>query len=537
MEFSCPKMTTEKNPFSVERGALCPNLKKHVSKSLKNKTFIMSTIKSSPINNFQIYPEVLKTCKDTDLDKLIFTLNKYGQQNPIITVERKGQLFIIDGVARFKACKQLNIPSLIYKVIDIDDDKVLQYRLVHNMCRKKNIAEICLEAEGILNTLGKSQGKKRKDLGFENMEDDSNYGTIGKDRFELTCHLLPVKVKASTLRKLMKIFWDEYNPEGKSESGIFELLNDGRISIDKAYQLSCVKDRKKKENSDRVKTKVIKMVKGGKKPYQLYCKSSLVMDEIPDGNLAMIIDSHPYFQLREYRNQDEMSHGQESTVEEYLKNFQLFNKEKFKKLKQGGVLVTIIGETYRNGYQGVCSKAELIIQDIGFNVLDVVISGKTNPRYAPHPLRFQNSYERIIVAYKPGAEPHFEDVYRKGCVDTFKIKKTSTNGYYVAKPETCIPNLIITPSYNSQELREIDPGFRHDAPCSPEIYKIFIEAYSKIGDTICDGFVGAGTIGVGLKMRRKIIGYDVDPLSIEFSQKRFEKYIQDSDENSLSIAA
>jgi DNA modification methylase len=497
----------------------------------------MINIQSSPISNLQIHPEVLKSYTETDLDKLVFTLAKYGQQNPVLVVERKGQLFIIDGVGRFTAAKQLNIPSLIYKIIDIDDKKVLQYRMIHNTNRKKSIAEICLEAEGFLNTLGKSQGKKRKELGFDNLNDDTHYGTIGKDRFELTCHLLPVKLKASTLRKLMKVFWDEYNPEGKSKSGIFELLNEGRISIDKAYQLSCDKDRKKKDKTERTKSKVLKQINGGKKLYQLYCKSSLIMDEIPDGSLDMTIDSHPYFQLRDYPNQDEMSHGQEPTVKEYLKNFQLFNEEKFKKLKPGGVLVTIIGETYRNGYQGVCSKAELVTKDIGFKVLDVVISGKTNPRYAPHPLRFQNSYERIIVAYKPGDEPHFEDVYRKGCVDTFKVKKTSINGFYIAKPETCIPNLIITPSYNSKELREIDPDFRHDAPCSPEIYKIFIEAYSKIGDTILDGFVGAGTVGVGLKMGRKVIGYDVDPLSIEFSQKRFEKYIQDSDEDSLSIAA
>jgi DNA modification methylase len=45
-------------------------------------------------------------------------------------------------------------------------------------------------------------------------------------------------------------------------------------------------------------------------------------------------------------------------------------------------------------------------------------------------------------------------------------------------------------------------------------------------------------------MGRKVIGYDVDPLSIEFSHKRFEKFLnqgnqdgEKDDENTLSAAA
>ena len=64
-----------------------------------------------------------------------------------------------------------------------------------------------------------------------------------------------------------------------------------------------------------------------------------------------------------------------------------------------------------------------------------------------------------------------------------------------------------------------------------------MEAYSKPGDTILDSFVGSGTVGVGLKMGRNVIGYDVDHESIEFSQKRFEKYLEDGKKTSLSIAA
>jgi DNA modification methylase len=235
-----------------------------------------------------------------------------------------------------------------------------------------------------------------------------------------------------------------------------------------------------------------------------------------------------------------MKHGQEPSVDLYIENFKAFNEEKFRKLKSGGVLATIIGETYQEGYQGVCSRAELALVEIGFKILDVVIWGKLNQRYAPHPYRFKNSYERIIVAYKPGAEPYFKEVYRKGSNNDFKVKPTSSNGFYIAKPETCIPNVIITSVHNSKVFETIDPEFKHDAPAVEEIYRILIEAYSKSGDTILDGFVGSGTIGTGLIMGgagRKVIGYDVDPLSIEFSQKRFEWYLNQGRESTKSNAA
>jgi DNA modification methylase len=128
----------------------------------------------------------------------------------------------------------------------------------------------------------------------------------------------------------------------------------------------------------------------------------------------------------------------------------------------------------------------------------------------------------------------------KGSVDDYEVRPTSGGGWYMASPDVCIPNVIVTPVFDPKILREIDPEFRHDAPCPPEIYEIFIKAYSKPGDTILDGFVGAGTVGVALKMGRKVIGYDVDPLSIEFSQKRFEIFLnenQQDDENTLSAAA
>ncbi len=498
-------------------------------------------ILSSPIENFQVHPEIEKIYRDRELDSLMFTLKKFGQQNPVMVVERNGQMCIIDGVSRLKAARQIDLPSLIYLVVDIPDEKIIEFRMLCNTKSKKGIIETCFEVEYILDVIGKSQGKKRALLGFKDILNNDEYGDIGKDRYELACALSGIELKSSTLRKLMRVFWDDYKQEGKSKTGTLELLDSGQISIDRAYKLIDDKERKMKKREKLGKENLFvaySALSEGEKPYQLFAKSSLVMDEVPDNSVNLCIDSHPYaLSQREYQNQDEMGHGQERTLEEYLQNFKSFNEEKYRKLKPGGVLVTIIGESYKNGYQGVCSQAELVLRDIGFQIIDVVIWAKTNQKYTPHPLRFQNSYERIIVAFKPGADPYFSDVLRKGSVSTFKVRKTSSGGYYMASPETCIPNVIVTSAYQPEEFRVIDPEFKHDAPCPPEIYEPFIEAYSKPDDTILDSFVGSGTVGIGLTMGRKVIGYDIDPASIEFSRKRCDWFLQQGEKNTTSLAA
>ena len=499
----------------------------------------MANFHNSPVANFQIHPEVQKTYREKDLNCLQFTMEKFGQQTPVKVIKREGQLYIIDGVSRFKVAEQLHIPSLIYTLVEVEDKKVMEYRMLSNVTTKRTMTELCLEAHYVLDILGTSQGKKRDLLGFDDFENNENYGKVGKKRFDLACAYMGIPMKGSTLRKVVKVFDVDFNPEGNSKTGTLELLDAGKISIDKAHQLICDFERKKEDNeSSKSHGLYIRHsnVNNENKPYKLYCKSSIKMDEVEDGSIDMMIDSHPYFQQRDYRNQDELLHGQEGSIDDYLKNFKSFNLEKYKKLKPGGVLCSVIGESYKGGYQSVCARAEMVLREIGFTLLDVLVWVKTNQKYTPHPLRFQNSYERVIVAYKPGATPYFKEVKRKGAVALYAAKKTSSGGYYMASPETCITNVIVTPVFNPSVLRKIDPNFKHDAPCPEELYEL-IEAYSKPGDTILDSFVGSGTVGVGLKMGRNVIGYDVDHESIEFSQKRFDHFLKQNEHQTESPLA
>jgi len=106
----------------------------------------------------------------------------------------------------------------------------------------------------------------------------------------------------------------------------------------------------------------------------------------------------------------------------------------------------------------------------------------------------------------------------------------------MASPEADITNVITTSVFNKKEHSDIDEEFTHDAPAPEQIYETFIKAYSMPGQEVVDCFIGGGGVGVALKLGRNVIGYDIDPASIDFCQKRF-KAILGEDVETLSIAA
>ena len=495
----------------------------------------LSSIIEIPLDELEIHPEVAQFQTTVNLHKIQLTFKYFGQQQPIHFVKRGDKNQIVDGLLRFLAAKSTGANYLKGVQVEMSDNEVRDYRIRMNQKVKPSVLETCHNVEHLLNVVGSSQGKKRDLLKLDSIDiSPDDIGDFCPDRYELICTLLDLDLKGSSLRKLMFVFYAEQILSLEKKTGVINLLDKGEISIHKAYKLL----KGKKEKIAKSEARKLAMIEGQNTDvwYQLYNKSSMIMNEIEDNSVDMCIDSHPYYQLREYRNQDELSHGQEETVKEYVDNFVKFCQEKRKKLKPGGVLVTILGETYREGYQLVCSRVEVALADDGWEPVDCNIWEKLNGKYTPHPLRFVNAYERIIVVRKPGGQTHFEEIMRESSTDGYEIKKTSSGGYYMASPESCITNVIRSSVHNPSEFKEVDDQFQHDAPCPVEIYRKFLLAYSKPGHTILDAFVGSGSVGIGLVLGRNIIGFDVDPESIEFCQKRFEKFIEDK-QNQLQLAA
>ncbi|MEY4192292.1 MAG: hypothetical protein RJA00_523 [Bacteroidota bacterium] len=466
-----------------------------------------------------------------------FTMERFGQIEPLTVVMRGGNALIIDGAERFEVAKQLPtlFPTMDCRVVELEDSEIIDKRILLNSTRKQSIREKCRLVEGILNFLGKQPGLKRDWLGIDGVDIREKYSDkIKLDRYHFASYLIGADISSSTLRKLMAIYYYD----GKQKEKILDLIEVGRLTIDKGYKV-LISKKKKEQEKEQLRYNHFGNGELGK--YELYCQSSLCMNQIPDHSIRLVVNSHPYFQLREYRNQGESPHGQENSVREYVEKFIEHCEEVKKKLLSNGVLVTIIGETYRNGYQGVCTKVETALENNGWKIIDVNVWVKLNPRFAPHLSRFISGHEKIIVACPSDEEPIFNVVKKPSAIGEYKVIRSSSlvNGdcnYSMASPDADITNVIQTSVFNRKEHSLIDGEFSHDAPAPEQLYDLFVKAYSLPGDTVLDNFVGSGSIGVALKLGRDVIGFDVDPVSIEFCRKRFDAILGQGVQT-LSIAA
>lgn len=495
----------------------------------------MQKIKKIETGSLEVHPlaAAVKCQTKNSTGVLEFMMKEFGQTTPITAVVRNNKYLIIDGIERWGITKNHpdKYPTLDCNIIDLKDDEVIDRRIALNSQRKISIREKCMLVENVLGILGKRPGVKREII--EALE-DKHSSKVKLDRYHFACHIADVDCSASTLRKLMTI----YNSEEEQKERLLDLIGIGEITIDKGFKILKSKSKKMKE------AELLKMNhfgSGQKGKFKLYCKSSLNMSEIDDESIPLFIFSPPYWILRKYRNQGINPFGWEESVEEYIENLMMFIREIRKKLKKNGVMVIILGETYRDGYAGVCTKAETAIEKDGWKIKDVNIWVKKNPKFAPHPSRFSNGYERIIVACPTDEEPVFNPIKKPSAIGEYKVIPSSqlVNGnrnFSMASPEADITNVITTSVFNKKEHKVIDKEFTHDAPAPEQIYETFIKAYSMPGDTVVDNFVGSGTVGVGLKLGRNVIGYDIDPASIDFCQKRF-KAILGEDVETLSIAA
>ena len=113
-------------------------------------------------------------------------------------------------MSRFETAKQIGLEEMICVEIESSDKEVLDHRIQINYKTKTSILEKCKEAEQVLGILGKSQGKKRETLGLNKADTKKEFGTAGKDRYQLTCDVLNLEMCPSNLRKLMSIYWS-YN--------------------------------------------------------------------------------------------------------------------------------------------------------------------------------------------------------------------------------------------------------------------------------------------------------------------------------------
>ena len=491
------------------------------------------------VSELQIHPLVLKIKQYQPNQFMTFSIKHFTQKTDVIVVLRNGVYYIIDGGYRYYAAIEAgNIEALNCNVLNIPDSEILDTRITYNLKTKVHTSEICMNIEHMLNIIGNNQGKRNDILGMNNIDDDDEFGTAGRNRFEIACMQSGLNFSSRTLRKLMAVH--EYEKTDNSLD-LIEGIDNGTYKIDAAYKLmlsSRDKDGKKEARKQRkieaLNTNVW---------FKVFEQSSVDLSNLKKYRPQFGMFSPPYWTMKDYRNQSDMKYGQESTLLKYLENSKKFIDALMEIMDENGVIVIVIGESYAGGYKSIITQYEMMLIDAGLEIIGKSPWIKSNSTPVILKDFFRTVDETILVCKMKGAEVNFNPEMKKTKEGKKMVKKShkakdGSERYFVQDEETVVSNVIITPVVNDSEYKKYDPEFTHDAPAPMAVYQQFVESYTLPGMTCIDIHCGAGQgLEVFARNGCNAIGVDIDPVSVEFCNKRMNMVLGERNETELQQAA
>lgn len=241
---------------------------------------------------------------------------------------------------------------------------------------------------------------------------------------------------------------------------------------------------------------------------KFYCKSSELMDEIPDSSIHLMITSPPYNVGKEYDD--------DLTLDEYLELLTKVFGEVYKKLVTGGRACVNVANIGRKPYIPLHAMIIEIMLDLGFLMRGEIIWDKSASgggscawgswMSASNPV-LRDYHEYILVFSK--------DSYSK---DKKQVKRdTITHDDFIEWTRS----VWTFPAVNAKKIG-------HPAPFPIELPHRLINLYSYEGDVVLDPFCGSGTTAIAARQNnRNYICYDIKPEYIDLAKRRIsnQKFI------------
>ena len=229
-----------------------------------------------------------------------------------------------------------------------------------------------------------------------------------------------------------------------------------------------------------------------------------IMRQIESDSIDLVVTSPPYDNLRNYHSEFDINK---------------VTQQLFRLLKQGGVVVWIVGDATINGSEtGTSFKQALKFMDAGFNLHDTMIYEKNSSTYPANAKsnRYTQIFEYMFIFSKGKPKTHNLICDKQnlwgGCKDfSGKLKRPVPD----FSPRTNIWKYVT--SFNDKT--------EHPAPMPEQLALDHIKSWSNEGDTVLDPFMGSGTTGkMATLANRKFIGIEISADYCEMAKKRIEKY-------------
>ena len=241
--------------------------------------------------------------------------------------------------------------------------------------------------------------------------------------------------------------------------------------------------------------------------HKIIIGDSRKMEELQAASVDLIITSPPYWQLKDYGNENQL--GFHDSYEGYINNLNLVWNECYRVLRPGCRLCVNIGDqfarsVYYGRYKVIPIRTEItkFCETIGMDYMGAIIwqkvtttnttGGATIMGSFPYPRNgiLKIDYEFILLFKKLGDPP-------KVTRETKELSKLTTEEW----------NSYFTGHWNfSGEKQD-----KHLAMFPEELPRRLIRMFSFVGDTVLDPFLGSGTTTLAAKnLQRHSVGYEIN---------------------------
>ncbi|MCG2735094.1 MAG: site-specific DNA-methyltransferase [Candidatus Methanoperedenaceae archaeon] len=237
---------------------------------------------------------------------------------------------------------------------------------------------------------------------------------------------------------------------------------------------------------------------------KIYCKSSEIMDDIPDYSVHLMVTSPPYNVKKEY--------DEDLSLEEYRKLLKTVFKETYKKLVTGGRACINVANLGRKPYIPLHSYIIEDMLDIGFFMRGEIIWNKASSA----------SPSTAWGSWQSAANPVLRDIHEYILV----FSKESFSRKRGAKINTITAENFIEWTKSVWTFPAVSArSIGHPAPFPQELPHRLIQLYTFKEDVILDPFCGSGTACLAaVKDGRHYIAYDIEKKYVELANQRIKHY-------------
>ncbi len=250
--------------------------------------------------------------------------------------------------------------------------------------------------------------------------------------------------------------------------------------------------------------------------YNMDCLEGMKL--IPDGSVDLVVTSPPYDNLRTYNG--------------YCFDFENIARELFRTVKDGGIVVWVVGDATIEGDEtGTSFRQALFFKECGFKLFDTMIYQKPPLGTVGNNNGYWQTFEYMFVFSKgkPVTINLICDRKNKDVRPVFSgtkrtvegsLKNISHGGHTEYGRRTNIWKYLVGKGHSTKDLI----AHKHPAIFPEQLAADHIHSWSNEGDVVLDPFMGSGTTAKAARaLGRHYIGFEISAEYCDIIRQRLEQ--------------